>query len=431
MTPRALLILVVAVLASLTGCGEDASLSSSAANADAGSLVADAGSLMVDASTAPLTDGGSVTDAGSDLSDSSDAADAGLPDSASTRTTVRVHYPRTTHSLSIRGASAPLSWTQSAATTPAADGWTWSSDNLTSASDFKPMLDDAAWSLGANYRVAPGETVDIYPRFQSAAGSYSIRWPSFASATLGRSRKVWVYLPPGYTENTEARYPVVYMHDGQNLFDRNAPFGFWHADEALDEGAADSTIRESIVVGPEAGNNRMTDYTPSFDASEGSGGGAAAYVTSLVTELKPLVDRELRTLPGRETTAMIGSSLGGLVTAWTSVHHASTFGSCGVMSPSTWWDNTMILGEVSTLPWQGTRPPRMYVDSGNAGPSLDDNVNTALLASRYRSAGYVDGLDFLYVLAAGHQHSESYWAQRLPRALRFLVGARPHTGALP
>ena len=91
----------------------------------------------------------------------------------------------------------------------------------------------------------------------------------------------------------------------------------------------------------------------------------------------------------------------------------------------------MILSEVSTLPSQSTRPLRMYVDSGNAGPSLDDHVNTALLAGRYRSAGYVDGLDFLYVLAAGHQHSESYWAQRLPRALRFLVGARPHTGALP
>jgi predicted alpha/beta superfamily hydrolase len=175
----------------------------------------------------------------------------------------------------------------------------------------------------------------------------------------------------------------------------------------------------------------MTDYTPSFDASEGAGGGAAAYLTSLVTELKPLVDRELRTKTGREDTAMIGSSLGGLVTAWASVHHASTFGLCGAMSPSTWWDNTMILSEVSTLAAQSTKPLRIYVDSGDSGPSLDDNANTALLAGRYRTSGYVDGRDLLYVLARGARHNESYWAERLPGALRFLVGPRPHTGAMP
>jgi predicted alpha/beta superfamily hydrolase len=425
---RSALVLGLLLNASLSvACNDGTTVGDPAAvqTADAAITTSD-----TDAALAPVaSDAGLAnTDA---VADSGAAVDAARADAGPTRTTVRVHYPRGTHSLALRGAAAPLSWTQNATATPAADGWTWSSDNLTTASDFKPLLDQVTWSIGANYRVSPGESIDIYPRFTSTVGSYSVRWPSFGSPSLGRARKVWVYLPPGYSENTEARYPVVYMHDGQNLFDRNAPFGFWHVDEALDQGAADGSIREAIVVGPEATSSRMTDYTPSFDASEGAGGGAAAYLTSLVTELKPLVDRELRTKTGREDTAMIGSSLGGLVTAWASVHHASTFGLCGAMSPSTWWDNTMILSEVSTLAAQSTKPLRIYVDSGDSGPSLDDNANTALLAGRYRTSGYVDGRDLLYVLARGARHNESYWAERLPGALRFLVGPRPHTGAMP
>ncbi len=435
------------LLLTLLGCGDGSPTASPAASGESGSDAAaqpvadggtdantDAGShARVDAGTDANTDGGTNAraDAGTNLAPdaaATPAADAGPPVTAST---IRIHYPRVGHTLSIRGALAPLSWTQGVTTSELADGWSWASTNLTAASDFKPLLDDATWSIGPNYRVSPGETIDIYPRFRPGAGSYSVRWPAFASATLGRSRKVWVYLPPGYDENTVARFPVVYMHDGQNLFDRNAPFGFWHTDETLDEGAANGQIREAIVVGPEATSARTTEYTPSFDTGRGTGGGASAYITSLVSELKPLVDQELRTLPARETTAIMGSSLGGLVSSWAGVHHASTFGLVGAMSPSTWWDGAMILGEVSTTNAQSHKPLRVYIDSGDAGPSLDDNVNTALLAGRYRGAGYVDTRDLLYVLAPGHQHNEAYWAQRLPRALGFLLGARPHTGSMP
>jgi predicted alpha/beta superfamily hydrolase len=370
---------------------------------------------------------GGAPDAGRDAGsgvDTDGGRDGGI-------TTIRVHYPPGGHALALRGAEAPLSWTTNTPATKTADGWTWSSQNVTTAFDFKPLLDGSTWSIGPNYRIAPGETIDIYPRFQSANGAFSIRWQAFASPTLGRTRRVWVYLPPGYAENTEARYPVVYMHDGQNLFDRNAAFGCWYADRALDDGAANGSIREAIVVGPEATASRMTDYTPSVDDGRAEGGGADAYLASLVTELKPLVDRELRTRTGRDDTAIVGSSLGGLVSAWAGVRRAETFGLVGAMSPSTWWDSTMILGAVSGMTSQAVKPLRVYVDSGDAGPSLDDASNTAELARRYRSVGYRDGVDFLYVLASGHQHNESYWSQRLPRALAFLLGPRPHTGAMP
>jgi predicted alpha/beta superfamily hydrolase len=422
----------LASLAALVGCGSEpargaAPQVSEPTPGDGGVTLAPGGGT-----TGAPPDAGTIADAAGAAADSgagggSDAGDAGG------LTTIRVHYPTGTHSLALRGAEAPLSWTTNTPATKTADGWTWSSRNVTAAFDFKPLLDGTTWSLGPNYRVAPGETIDITPRFQStsAKGSFAVRWQAFASPTLGRTRKVWVYLPPGYAENTEARYPVVYMHDGQNLFDRNAAFGCWYADQALDDGAANGSIREAIIIGPEATSARMIDYTPSVDPGRGEGGGADAYLASLAAELKPLVDRELRTRTGREDTAILGSSLGGLVSAWAGVRRAETFGLVGAMSPSTWWDSTMILGAVSSMGTQATKPLRVYVDSGNAGPSSDDSSNTGELARRYRSVGYRDGVDFLYVLANGHQHNESYWAQRLPRALAFLVGPRPHTGSMP
>lgn len=102
------------------------------------------------------------------------------------------------------------------------------------------------------------------------------------------------------------------------------------------------------------------------------------------------------------------------------VHHADVFGFIGALSPSTWWDDRMILGEVAAMP--GVRPLRIYVDSGNAGPSNDDVENTAALAQSLRDVGYQDGATLKYVMQAQAQHSEIYWAQRAPAALAFLLG---------
>ncbi len=411
--------------------GDRAAFPADAAWGDDGPALSDAGGRAEGGASTP--DAAFPTDAapGSEIPPRADAGGGAPSDGGRLRTTIRIHYPTQGHTLSIRGASPPLTWTSGQVATEMVDGWSWVSDALATASDFKPLLDGTTWSLGANYRVVAGETAGIYPRFRQASGSYAVRWPTFASSLLGRSRKVWVYLPPGYDENTVARYPVVYMHDGQNLFDRQATFGCWLADEALDEGAATGSIREAIVVGPEATGARLTDYTPSYDATRRDGGGADAYLRSLVTELKPLVDRELRTLQGREHTTMVGSSLGGLVSVYAGVRESQTFGQVGALSPSTWWDGRMILGQVSSLPSAASRPLRVYVDSGNAGASLDDSINTTELAARFRSVGYQDTRDFLYVLANGHEHSEAYWSRRLPGALRFLIGPRPHLGSLP
>ncbi len=347
-------------------------------------------------------------------------------------TSVRVHYASSASgaalpgAISLRGSAAPLSWTASAATVSDQPGlYTWSAKDLKTAIELKPMLGET-WSRGPNYKVEPGKTVDIYPRFVESRGAVTKRYPAFVSQKLPSTRGIWVYLPPTYLENTEARLGVLYMHDGANLFDPALAFGGneWKVDETMDAGAEDGSIREAIVVGIGGTAARISELTPTADPQNG-GGRADDYLAMLTDEIKPLIDKELRTVPAREQTAIMGSSLGGLVSAYAGVHHADVFGLVGEMSPSTWWDGTVILGVVSSTKTQPARPLRVYVDSGDSGVSNDDVVNTTELAARYRSVGYKDKQDLLHVVQAGAQHNEIYWSQRLPAALAFLLGPRP------
>ncbi|MFO0573619.1 MAG: alpha/beta hydrolase-fold protein [Polyangia bacterium] len=349
---------------------------------------------------------------------------------------LRVHYPRKDalfSRIAVRGDAGGLSWGSGRAMTRINET-TWQlrlrTSDLTGgrALEWKPLLDDATWSRGANYRALPGQTVDIYPHFVQAGGRYERRYSSFRSTKLGNTRGVWVYLPPSYDENPDPqnRYPVVYMHDGQNLFDPRYAFGgrTWRVAEALDGGidALDPSLHlpEVVVVGPENTADRIYEYTPTKGTEKDlEGGGGDLYLDFLISELKPVIDRELRTLPDAAHTALAGSSLGGLITAYAGTKHAAVFGRLGIFSPSTWWDGKVIITMVKASP---QRPQRIYVDSGDSGPSGDDSVNTRALADTYRTdLGYRDGVDFLYVLMPGAVHNEDAWAARLPAALRFLL----------
>ncbi|NOU34429.1 MAG: alpha/beta hydrolase [Polyangiaceae bacterium] len=352
------------------------------------------------------------------------APDAPPPPTAPVLTTVRVHYPAGLGALSIRGSIAPLDWNVSAPLVQdASDPTVWVfRANLEKPVELKPMLGEV-WSRGPNYAVAPHTTVDVYPRFSTVSGSFSKRFPAFTSTKLPSTRGLWVYLPPSYAENTTARFPVLYMHDGQNLFDAQQAFGGteWKIDEAMNAGAEDGSIRETIVVGVENNADRIAEYTPVADPSYGGGKGDA-YLDMLTSEVKPLVDGALRTLTDREHTGIMGSSLGGLISAWAGVGRGNVFGLVGILSPSTWWNGTWLLGQVPSS--KAPRPLRVYLDSGNAGPSSDDVENTALLAGKYQALGYVEGATFHYVVQNGAQHNETYWAQRAPAALSFLLGPR-------
>ncbi len=344
------------------------------------------------------------------------------------RTVLRVRYPGRGRSIALRGdLGGVLDWQRGVAfRVVGEDVFEWSGEAVNAAFEWKPLLDDRTWSRGPNYRATPGATVEVYPRFEAGGGRY-FRWQTaLRSTVLGNTRGVWVYLPPSYEENTSSRYPVVYMHDGQNLFDPRAAFGAvaWNADGALNAGAEDASVREAIVVGPENNAARVDEYTPTLDATRMAGGRGDLYLRFLVEELKPLVDRTFRTMPSRDHTALVGSSLGGLISSYAGVRRAEVFGLIGALSPSTWWDARVILREVATVPTRPQRPLRVYIDSGDSGPSMDDLENTRMHAAAWRSAGYTDDRDLRYVVGRGAAHNEAAWAQRLPGAFRFLLGPR-------
>ena len=348
-------------------------------------------------------------------------------------TQVRVHYATAATAattkptaLALRGSSGPLAWDKSVAVPSTKPGlYTWSSPDVKADLEIKPLLGET-WSRGPNYKVKPGQTIDIYPHFVEQRGTVTKKYPSFTSQKLPSTRGLWVYLPPTYVENTEARFGVLYMHDAQNLFSASTAFGGteWKVDETMDAASEDGSIRETIVVGVENTSARIDELTPTADPGYG-GGKADQYIAMLVDEIKPMIDKDLRTVPSRELTGVMGSSLGGLVSAYAGVRRADVFGLVGEMSPSTWWDDKFIIGEVGTLATKPSKPLRIYVDSGDSGQSNDDVVNTTALAAKYRAIGYSDNKDLKHVVKSGAQHSESYWAQRLPEALHFLLGARP------
>lgn len=346
-----------------------------------------------------------------------------MSDAGVVTTTLVVKYAAGTRSLSVRGSVPPFNWNAGLPMQKVDDStWTLSVSTVTQDFEWKPLLDDQVWSKGPNWKARPGVTTEVQPHFFRDNGEWTVRWANFQSTVLGNSRGVYVYLPPTYLENSASRFPVVYMHDGQNLFDPAAAFGgnTWRVAEAIDEAAGTGRFPEVIVVGPNnAGGDRIAEYTPTVDSQYGGGRGDL-YLRMLVEELKPRVDAELRTRPGREATALIGSSLGGLISAYAGVKKPEVFGLIGAMSPSTWWDNRVLLTFVGQT--GASRPLRVYVDSGDSGPSNDGVADTRDLAAAYRAVGYVDGQNFTFVVQPGATHTESAWAARLPGALEALLG---------
>ncbi len=235
-------------------------------------------------------------------------------------------------------------------------------------------------------------------------------------------RTVLVWLPPSYTD-AQKRYPVVYFHDGQNVFDDATAFsGEWYADETLTDLAAEGLEAIAVAV-PNGGDaRRFYEYSPvpSADPELPQGGGGSAYVTFLAGTVKPLVDAEFRTLPGAEHTTVIGSSMGGVISLHAVQQRPDVFGHAGVMSPAFWTNDGYSLEQTARLP---APTGRIWVDVG--GKESDDPERaTAYWQGAAQFAELLrphmgERLRFVSVPAAIHH--ETAWAKRLPDALRFLV----------
>lgn len=243
---------------------------------------------------------------------------------------------------------------------------------------------------------------------------------AFRSDVLGNSRDVHVYLPPGYDLDQEQRYPVLYLHDGQNVFDTSTSFAGteWGVDEAAERLVHEKRVAPLIIVAIDhAGVSRADEFAPTRDSHRHAGGGADAYGRFLVHELKPYVDRTFRTHPHAGQTALGGSSLGGLVTLHIGLEYPHLFGALAVLSPSLWWDRRAELGRVEQLP--ARLPWRIWLDVGTA-EGRDTVRNARALNAVLLQKGWSAGRDFHYVEAEDAHHGESAWAARVPALLEFL-----------
>ncbi|HEU4327148.1 MAG TPA: alpha/beta hydrolase-fold protein [Roseiflexaceae bacterium] len=258
--------------------------------------------------------------------------------------------------------------------------------------------------------------------------------PGVVSPQLGNARDLFVYLPPSYATGGERRYPVLYMHDGQNLFDAALSYaGEWQVDETMEMLATEG--REAIVVGvPNMGYDRLLEYGPFAERRHGESR-ADAYLAFLAETVKPLIDRTFRTLPDRASTGVAGSSMGGLISLYAFFKRPELFGFAGVLSPSLWFGRRATLGFVARAPFL---PGRLYLDTGTReGPPRSHNplmarrISARVLADARRlrrvllRKGYRPGQDLCYVEDAGGRHNEADWARRLPDALRFLLPGPP------
>lgn len=246
--------------------------------------------------------------------------------------------------------------------------------------------------------------------------------PAFHSQFLSEDRPVIVYLPPGYDEPPERRYPVLYMHDGQNLFDPETSFirgRTWEIRENADRLILSGEIEPLIVVGLYNTPRRLDEYTHARDRKMG-GGEARKYGQLLVEELKPWIDDRYLTLRDAANTGLGGSSLGGLVSMYLGLLHAETFGKLAVMSPSVWWNHRSILGFVNE--YEGPPWPRTWLDTGD-GEGKRAHHDATLLYEQLVVCGWMPEVDLHYQMVEGGTHDESAWAARVGDMLRFLF---PH-----
>ncbi len=264
-----------------------------------------------------------------------------------------------------------------------------------------------------------------------------VYWRDVASVHLGPARHVSIWLPPGYDQNTEQRYKVLYMSDGQNLFDpRIANTGVdWGVDEAVTALAEDGAIDPVIVVGVWSTARRGPEYSPWGEADD--------YARFLIEELAPRINAEFRTLTGPANTAHMGSSMGGLLSFYLATRHPEVFGACGCVSthfplseeisakyfpmgerPENPDPTPYILKDIAaglTIP----KDARMWFDYGTLGLDAGYGPTHEAVKAMLAAQGFAEGEDFVMRAYAGADHNEASWRARLKDPLRFLYAKAP------
>ena len=246
--------------------------------------------------------------------------------------------------------------------------------------------------------------------------------PRFTSRYLSTPRDIVVYLPPGY-ESGAAPCPVLYLQDGQNLFDPHTAFGGqdWRADVTADELIRRGAIEPLIVVGIyNTGVRRISEYTPTKDPRRRKGGKGDRYAKMMAHELKPFIDREYRTRRSAAHNGVGGSSLGGLVSLETGLLYPRVFGRLAILSPSVWWDNRSILEMVRAYKFEVRA--RIWLDTGTEeGDAPHQSIaDLKLLRDALMEKGWREGVDMRCSEVPGAPHHERAWGARFGDVLQYL-----------
>lgn len=248
----------------------------------------------------------------------------------------------------------------------------------------------------------------------TAAENVHIIDEAFYMPQLDRNRRIWIYLPPDY-DQTGKKYPVIYMHDGQNLFDEETGFfGEWQVDETLND-LHSRGYNVPIVVGIDnGGNHRANEYLPYFFPNLNAGGEGDEYMEFIVQTLKPYIDNEFRTMPEKESTGIMGSSFGGVISLYGAIKYQDVFGKCGPFSPAYWANYEQLFADLAEAGFQFD--VRFYQNTGeNEGDQyiqpmyqMQDSLNHAGFNNTY-STVIEDG-----------GHNEATWAGDFENAYLWL-----------
>jgi len=252
-----------------------------------------------------------------------------------------------------------------------------------------------------------------------------VRFEGFGSSILETDRDIVVYLPPGYGDEPRRRYPVLYIQDGQNLFEPHTAYvhgKHWRLGETAGRLISEGTVEPLVLVGVGNGREkRIDEYTPTRDERRNEGGRADLYGRFLLEELIPFVDSKFRTAGGPRATGLGGSSLGALVSLYLALRHPGTFGKVAALSPSVWWDRNRIVRMVRALP---RRPDvTVWLDIGTEEGRLEVK-RARLLRDALRAKGW-RASRLRYLEAQGAVHDEEAWGERAGEVLTFLFPSRP------
>jgi predicted alpha/beta superfamily hydrolase len=254
-------------------------------------------------------------------------------------------------------------------------------------------------------------------KVSTANANVQILSNDFKIPLLNRNRKIWLYLPNDYATATNKNYPVIYMHDGQNLFDQNTSFsGEWKVDETLNS-LQNQGNQGAIVVGIENGESeRLNEYSPWINSKYGGGQGDA-YIDFIKNTLKPYIDSNFRTKKDAENTGLFGSSMGALISIYGAAKYPETFGKVGVFSPSVWFAKIEVLNFIKSKNFKKT-PLRLYFLAGtNESPTMVKDMKSV------RKVFLSKGVSVKEVKILTHSdgaHSEWYWAREFGEAFTFL-----------